>query len=56
MIGPAQATLIERAQRSTVGAVSPKDYREMRAVRRLVARGVLEMWIGLPRVFRLVRR
>jgi hypothetical protein len=48
-IGPVQQRLIDRARTSALGMVYVKDYQEMRAARKLTARGVFA-YLGAPKV------
>lgn len=47
-IGPVQQSLIDRGRRSTARLVYVTEYREMRAARKLVKRGVLIQHGMLP--------
>jgi hypothetical protein len=50
-VGPVQAELIRRGRESFLGYVMPKGYREIRAVRALVARGIVTPSLGWPNVY-----
>lgn len=52
-LGCVQMRILQRAQMSKVGFVRPSGYLEMRAIRRLVKRGLLVPAIGWPDTWKL---
>lgn len=52
MIGPLQASILERASQSSAGNVMPADARERKALRRLERREIVTPVPGLPDVWR----
>lgn len=50
-VGPVAAALLERAHGSSAGMVMIKNYREMRAARKLVKRGVFVQYGLMPFFF-----